>query len=136
MSSADSSIVFFFLFWCGVGGLVGALIGSGKGRAAAGFWLGLLLGIIGWIIVAFMSPRARAGSYAMAQPAVSGAAAAEYQRQLKQWAVGEAIRRDPSLGANSDSATLARLEQAAQQIMGQAEVLRMQQQAMKGPGNS
>ena len=62
MSSADSSIVLFFLFWCGVGGLVGALIGSGKGRAAAGFWLGLLLGVIGWIIVAFLSPRVGTGA--------------------------------------------------------------------------
>ena len=136
MSSADSSIVLVFLFWCGVGGLGGALIGSGKGRAAAGFWLGLLLGVIGWIIVAFLSPRVGTGAYAIAQAAVSGTAAAEYQRQLKQWAVGEAIRRDPSLGASSDGATLARLDQSAQQIMGQAEVLRMQQQAMKGPGKS
>jgi predicted lipid-binding transport protein (Tim44 family) len=135
MSSTDSSILFFFLFWCGIGGLVGALIGSGKGRAAAGFWLGLLLGIIGWIIVAFMSPRGRAGAYAAVQPAVSATAAAEYQRQLKQWAVSEAIRRDPSLGASSDSATLNRLEQSAQQIMKQAEVLRMQQQALRQPGN-
>jgi prefoldin subunit 5 len=39
------------------------------------------------------------------------------------------------LGASSDSATLNRLEQSAQQIMKQAEVLRMQQEALRKPGN-
>ena len=36
--------------------LIGLAIGSSKGRGAAGFWLGGLLGFIGWIIVALMSP--------------------------------------------------------------------------------
>lgn len=135
MSSGDSAVIFVLLFWCGVGGLVGALIGSGKGRAAAGFWLGLLLGIIGWIIVALLSPR-QSYAAAVAAPGVANAAAmAQYQQQLRQWAVSEAIRRDPSLGANSDSATLARLDRAAQQIMRDSEVLRMQQQAMRPPGS-
>lgn len=41
---------------CGIGGGVGFLIGKGKGRGAMGFWLGALLGFIGWIIVAVMEP--------------------------------------------------------------------------------
>jgi len=135
MSSGDSAVLFVLIFWCGVGGLVGALIGSGKGRAVAGFWLGLLLGIIGWIIVALMSPR-RTNSNGTAAPVAANAAAmAQYQQQLRQWAVSEAIRRDPSLGASSDSATLARLDRAAQQIMRDSEVLRMQQQALRPPGS-
>jgi hypothetical protein len=35
-----------------VGGGVGALIGSTKDHAKSGFWLGLFLGPIGWIITA------------------------------------------------------------------------------------
>jgi hypothetical protein len=46
----------FILLWCGVGGLIGWAIGNGKGRPAEGFWLGFLLGVIGWIIAAFMAP--------------------------------------------------------------------------------
>lgn len=129
-SSADvGAFVVWVLLWSGIGGLVGALIGSSKGRGAAGFWLGFFLGIIGWIIVAFLSPRQRPG-VGMSATAPS---MATYQQQLKQWAVGEAIRRDPSLGARSDSATLARLDAAAQQLMREAEVLRMQQQATQRP---
>ena len=44
------------VFLCGVSGLIGMAIGSGKGRGLDGFWLGLLLGFIGWIIVAVMRP--------------------------------------------------------------------------------
>jgi len=128
-SSETGAVIATIAFWCIVGGLVGALIGSFKGRAGAGFWWGFFLGIIGWIIAAFMAPRNR---YAVAG-AVNANSTATYQQQLKQWAVGEAIRRDPSLGASSDSATLARLERTAQQIMSEAEVLRMQQQAVNRP---
>jgi len=37
-------------------GLIGTAIGKGKGRAGAGWWLGFLLGIIGVIIIACLSP--------------------------------------------------------------------------------
>jgi hypothetical protein len=49
-------VIVFFLLWCGVGGFIGYAIGNSKGRATEGFWLGFLLGVIGWIIVAFMQP--------------------------------------------------------------------------------
>ena len=39
-----------------LGGFVGWLLGKGKDRSSAGFWLGLLFGFIGWIIVAVMEP--------------------------------------------------------------------------------
>jgi hypothetical protein len=48
--------VVFILLWCGVGGIIGYAIGNSKGRGVEGFWLGLLLGVIGWIIVAFQHP--------------------------------------------------------------------------------
>jgi len=50
------ALVAVLVFWAGVGGLVGFAIGSNKGRGAEGFWLGFLLGVIGWIIVAVMAP--------------------------------------------------------------------------------
>jgi len=37
-------------------GLIGTAIGKGKGRADAGWWLGFLLGIVGVIIIACLSP--------------------------------------------------------------------------------
>jgi hypothetical protein len=39
-----------------VGGAVGYAIGNNKGQGAVGFWLGLLLGFVGWIVVAVMEP--------------------------------------------------------------------------------
>ena len=36
------------IFAAAVGGGIGALIGSSKGNAKAGFWWGFLLGPIGW----------------------------------------------------------------------------------------
>lgn len=38
--------------WIFLGPLIGAAIGQTKGRAGAGFFFGLLLGPIGWLIVA------------------------------------------------------------------------------------
>jgi len=44
--------VYLFLFWVAVNLLVGALIGKSKGRLSAGILWSLLLGPIGWLIVA------------------------------------------------------------------------------------
>jgi len=41
---------------CIVLGLIGRYIGSFKGRAKEGFWIGFFLGPIGWIIVALLPP--------------------------------------------------------------------------------
>lgn len=49
-------LVGYLLFWVFIGGLIGSAIGGSKGRGTAGFWLGALLGFIGWIIVAVMEP--------------------------------------------------------------------------------
>jgi Short C-terminal domain len=52
----------YLIVWLAIGAGVGLLIGRSKERPAAGFWLGLLLGWIGWIIIALMSrtPEAEA----------------------------------------------------------------------------
>ena len=53
------SVVELFVWWLIVVilcGLVGIALGSTVGRKVAGFWLGFLLGPIGWIIV-FLLPR-------------------------------------------------------------------------------
>jgi len=51
-----SGLVFGVIFIMFICGLLGLAIGDGKGRAASGFWLGLLLGVIGLAIVALMRP--------------------------------------------------------------------------------
>jgi hypothetical protein len=47
-----------FLLFCALGALVGAAIGSSKGRAFAGAAWGIFLGPIGWLIIA-LAPDTR-----------------------------------------------------------------------------
>ena len=37
-------------------GIIGAIIGSRKGRGIPGFFLGLVFGPIGWIVIIFLRP--------------------------------------------------------------------------------
>lgn len=53
---AELSYLLVVIGSMGISGLIGWAIGNGKGRAASGFWLGALLGFIGWIIVGTMDP--------------------------------------------------------------------------------
>ena len=64
----DNGSEIYLLAWVAIGGGVGALIGSSKGKGGTGFVLGLLLGFIGWIIIAVL-PR-------------SADKEAEFQRQV------------------------------------------------------
>lgn len=48
----EEQIKIAFWTWLILGPLVGAAIGQSKGRAGAGFFFGLLVGPIGWLIVA------------------------------------------------------------------------------------
>ena len=47
-------LLLWFLIASTIGGGIGYVIGSSKGRGAAGFWLGFVLGVVGWIIVGLM----------------------------------------------------------------------------------
>jgi len=58
-------LILLFL-WAAVGGGIGYWIGSGKGRGGLGFVLGLVLGWIGWIIVALLHPTAEVEARRMA----------------------------------------------------------------------
>lgn len=40
------AVVFFLLFWCGVGGGVAFAIGNSKGRGPEGIFFGLRLGLL------------------------------------------------------------------------------------------
>lgn len=52
--------LFFLIVWVAIGGGIGYAIGNTKGRGNEGFWLGALLGWIGWIIVALLQPTVQA----------------------------------------------------------------------------
>lgn len=70
-----SGLMVMVVIWVVVGGGIGAAIGSSKGRTSAGFWWGALLGLIGWIIAALMSPSAELQASRDAQLAQAIAAA-------------------------------------------------------------
>jgi hypothetical protein len=57
------------VLWVAVWGGAGYLIGRGKGRAVAGFWLGAIFGGVGLIVIAVMAPTPQS--------------AAEYQAQVQ-----------------------------------------------------
>ena len=68
-----SFILILVPLWLYFLGAIGRRIGSGKGHARAGWWLGLLLGPIGWLIVALIGPS----SDSQAQQAVRNTMAVE-----------------------------------------------------------
>jgi hypothetical protein len=50
--------IFYVAFWL-ILALIGSTVGSNKGRRVDGFFLTLLLGPLGLLIVAFLSPSAK-----------------------------------------------------------------------------
>lgn len=121
--------ILFLLLWVGLWGGVGAAVGSNKDRAVEGFWLGVLLGIIGIIIVALMSPGSSASRPGPSQkPHWRDRAPVQSQQDPRihpvpkvnvpprQHLMAEAINRDPTLANPSDPAALRRLNEAVDEL--------------------
>jgi hypothetical protein len=117
-----------------VWGGIGAAVGSGKGRGGTGLLLGILLGFIGVIIVAVMSPSreaemqrdlrfARTLQATVTQPAPVAAppvapavAVPRLSVPPRQQLMADAINRDPTLANPNDPATLKRLNAAIEEL--------------------
>lgn len=80
----DAGTAFLITVWL-LSAMIGSAIAREKGRAGEGWALGLLLGPIGWIVAAVMSPSAQVQ-----------AAATESQVALLAAALGQSVS-DPSL---------------------------------------
>lgn len=89
-------LLFVFIVWFVLGGVVGHIIGKSKGREVEGFWLGALLGWIGWIIVAVMQPSVEA----------------QARRDMQVAQVAQRISSPPSTGAPKKSLSRTDLNQA------------------------
>jgi len=61
------NLTLVFWLWAILGALVGAAIGQRKGRVGAGFFFGLILGPIGWLVIA-VGPDLRQNVPASAPP--------------------------------------------------------------------
>ena len=100
---------------------VAGSIGAAKGRPGMGYALGLVFSFVGVIIIALLPPspdwiaraeaerRRRDESLAEAVRASVQPPATESSVPSRRDLVAEAIRRDPSLGADQDPTTLRRL---------------------------
>ncbi len=51
--TVNDAVTFLILFWA-LGGVVGWFIGDYRGRPIAGAVLGVLLGVIGWLLIGFL----------------------------------------------------------------------------------
>jgi hypothetical protein len=123
----------FLILGAVIAGVIGMAIGSSKGKGGAGLALGLFLGPIGWIIAALLSPsielqaereRRLAATIAGLSGGSLGAsghheAAGNGATALRQDAITEALRRDPSLESASSPEDLARLAQMITSIEGE-----------------
>jgi len=82
--AVGGALIVWFLFWALAGGGIGYAIGQSKGLGGTGFILGLLLGFIGWIIVAVMEPseevRLARQAQTIALAASVGSAGGGFQR--------------------------------------------------------
>jgi hypothetical protein len=118
--------VYALLFWIAPV-FVGALIGAGRGRTAAGFFLPLFFSWIGVIITALLplTPEKvaeRDGQLAVAIGRELGATSGQPARpvddeELRRWATAEAVQRDPTLLDATTPEELGRLRQMTEAIL-------------------
>jgi len=115
-------LVAFIVFFA-VCGFIGSALASPKGKSGAGFALGFLLGPIGIVVAALLSPspevqamRDKQLAQAFASAAGPGATAVVAAVDYRKDAIAEALRRDPSLKVDTSPESLARLDAAASVI--------------------
>ncbi len=123
----------FLILGALIAGAIGAAIGSSKGKAGAGFGLGFLLGPVGWVIAALLTPSievqaerdrqlaaaiARASDGSIGAPGPHGAPGYS-ATALRQDAITEALRRHPSLEAATTPEDLERLDKKITSIEGE-----------------
>jgi hypothetical protein len=87
LDALSPAVVMGYLIGALICGLIGIAIGNTKYRGTAGFWLGALLGPIGWILVAVgpdYSPAAKAAT-------VEPRSAADRLDEIKQLLDGNLI---------------------------------------------
>jgi hypothetical protein len=96
VADTSGALVLILLLWVVIGGGVGALIGSQRGRGGTGFLLGLVLGVIGWVIILLIAPAAghQASQLVVAARPVIGGGGEMYRECLR---CKEPMRRDASL---------------------------------------
>ena len=113
--------------------LLGAFVGSQKGRGGDGFVLGLLLGPFGVITVAAMGYSTKQQlKFENRLASAMGASQddQDFEFEFRTWAVGEAMRRDPSLTSGDDPATLRRLAAEADAIVLEQETQKLREAAL------
>lgn len=115
----SDSIFGLVLFWVAFTTIIGGVIGQSKGRAFAGVVWGFFLNVLGVLIIALMPLTARKQAerdqqqaerfWAASGGAIGPAGAPPVSGQARQELLAEAVRRDPTLGADQSPEVLARL---------------------------
>jgi 4-amino-4-deoxy-L-arabinose transferase-like glycosyltransferase len=106
------NLTLVFWLWAILGALIGAAIGQRKGRGGAGFFFGLILGPIGWIIIA-VGPDLRQKVPPPATPPAAAPSPAEPQSVAARLASLKALKKG---GLVNDDEYRAKREQLLRQL--------------------